>query len=602
MQRKAKVKKKAIKKYKKKSRVIEIPRLNIRRFNLDSSLKSYATRMNLGRSTLLQTTAGLFVCAGVWRYIVAPKLLPHRSAPKNDISLSGISPSITNKSVGSSNTLYRLDSADELQRLGDGVSVALFVRGLEASGAEDAQRARSALEEVANMLKKEKPEIRCYVIDDASAQVPALTLMTRLGLEHSHNQPYLVVLDRFVLTERKFVMTPTEPISNSTLSAFVRSFISGRLKPTLLGQARPHRDRNPHCPSLVEVVTESFDEIVLDPSVDVLLESYTKRCDACKAFAPRMRMFAQLCEKHLPGLRIAEIDILENDRDVSHLPEKWTPAMRLFLKDDEGEEKGEGEKRVTLGKKESLRKASTATTIKNNKDEKKKKKSALLDYGSPRVIVSEGGRDEEKGKEVKEKEREGEKEDTTSNIKRRRSLISVSSQNNTPAPAPTRVVLPTLPDLIDFVEEATNGRLIAPISLRAAAVEAEEEAEQLEHVYDAVLNFMQLYKAYSTLLNDESEGGAASSGGAGEEEEGKRGSEKLRPVPEDKKKAAETLRDLVAQSHRYMVQEAALGGLSKALDQLDAVAEHVAKTGISDQIKAYNSSSMKYNTETSQLQ
>jgi hypothetical protein len=44
-----------------------------------------------------------------------------------------------------------------------------------------------------------------------------------------------------------------------------------------------------------------------------------------------------------------------------------------------------------------------------------------------------------------------------------------------------------------------------------------------------------------------------------------------------------------------MVQEAALGGLSKALDRLDAVAEHVAKTGISDQIR-------KYNTETSQLQ
>jgi hypothetical protein len=63
--------------------------------------------------------------------------------------------------------------------------------------------------------------------------------------------------------------------------------------------------------------------------------------------------------------------------------------------------------------------------------------------------------------------------------------------------------LPTLPDVIDFVEEASNGRLIAPRALRAAAVEAEEEAEQLEHVYDAVLNFMQLYKAYSTLLNDE---------------------------------------------------------------------------------------------------
>jgi hypothetical protein len=128
---------------------------------------------NFGRSTLLQTTAGLFVCAGLWRYVVAPKLLPHRSAPKNDgtISISSSSSSLKTSSSSSpssfnSHLLRRLDSADELQRLGDGVSVALFVRGLDASGVEDAQKARSALEEVASTLMKERPEIRFYLIDD----------------------------------------------------------------------------------------------------------------------------------------------------------------------------------------------------------------------------------------------------------------------------------------------------------------------------------------------------------------------------------------------------------------------------------------------------
>jgi hypothetical protein len=534
---------------------------------------------NFGRSTLLQTTAGLFVCAGLWRYVVAPKLLPHRSAPKNDgtISISSLSSSSLKTSSSSSpsssssfnsHLLRRLDSADELQRLGDGVSVALFVRGLDASGVEDAQKARSALEEVASTLMKERPEIRFYIIDDTSAQVPALTLMTRLGLEHSHNQPYLVVLDNFVKTERKFVMSPTEPISNSTLNLFLRSFLTGRLKPTLLGQARPHRDRNPNCPSLVEVVTESFDELVLDPSVDVLLESYTKRCDACKAFAPRMRMFAQLCEKHLPELRVAEIDILDNDRDVTHLPEKWTPALRLFLKSNEAVDKDAHQSKKKSSESSSSKRGLTSNSIKTNK------KSALLDYGS---ATSENDDENEKKKKSLAAESHENEVISESNKaeKKKKSLISFSSLNNSdsPAPAPTRVVLPTLPDLIDFVEEATGGRLSAPRSLRAAAAEAEEEAEQLEHVYDAVLNFMQLYKAYSTLLSDD------------EAENSNKGEKLQQSRLDERKKAAETLRDLIGQSHRYMVQEASLGSLHKALERLDAVADHVAKTGISDQIK-----------------
>jgi hypothetical protein len=477
--------------------------------------------------------------------------------------------------------LRRLDSADELQRLGDGVSVALFVRGLDASGVEDAQKARSALEEVASTLMKERPEIRFYLIDDTSAQVPALTLMTRLGLEHSHNQPYLVVLDNFVKTERKFVMSPTERISNSTLNLFLRSFLTGRLKPTLLGQARPHRDRNPNCPSLVEVVTESFDELVLDPSVDVLLESYTKRCDACKAFAPRMRMFAQLCEKHLPELRVAEIDILDNDRDVTHLPEKWTPALRLFLKSNEGDDKDAHQSKKKSSESSSSKRGLTSNSI-------KKKKSALLDYGS--ATSENDDENEKKKKSLAEESHENEViSESNKAEKKKKSLISFSSLNNSdsPAPAPTRVVLPTLPDLIDFVEEATGGRLSAPRSLRAAAAEAEEEAEQLEHVYDAVLNFMQLYKAYSTLLSDD------------EAENSNKGEKLQQSRLDERKKAAETLRDLIGQSHRYMVQEASLGSLHKALERLDAVADHVAKTGISDQIKDYNS---KYNVGPPQLQ
>ena len=130
--------------------------------------------------------------------------------------------------------------------------------------------------------------------------------------------------------------------------------------------------------------------------------------------------------------------------------------------------------------------------------------------------------------------------------------------------------MPTLPDLLDFIEEATNGRLVASAELYAKAAEAEEEAMELEQVYDVVLNFMQLYKAYNTLLSDN------------EHEQDRKGEQE-----KEKRKDAETLRDLVGQSHRFIVQEASLGGLQQALKHLDAVANHVEKTKISLQIKEH---------------
>ena len=90
------------------------------------------------------------------------------------------------------------------------------------------------------------------------------------------------------------------PFAAALQSSLAAYGLSGAVAPTRMGQPRPPGDRSPHCAALTEVVTESFAELALDPRRDVLLECYTRRCDACKAFAPRLRMLAQLCAQRAP--------------------------------------------------------------------------------------------------------------------------------------------------------------------------------------------------------------------------------------------------------------------------------------------------------------
>jgi hypothetical protein len=130
------------------------------------------------------------------------------------------------------------------------------------------------------------------------------------------------------------------------MSGLVTSFLKGELSPVLLGQPRPPGDLAEGSAHLIEVVVDSFDELVLDPYADVLLEAYTRTCDACKAFAPRYRMLAALAAEASTGsggggvrLRVARMDIADNDRQVAHMPEKTTPSLRLFPACGPGERK-----------------------------------------------------------------------------------------------------------------------------------------------------------------------------------------------------------------------------------------------------------------------
>ena len=116
----------------------------------------------------------------------------------------------------------------------------------------------------------------------------------------------------------------------SEIARFVRRVVEGEEAPTLLGRARPEGDRLALHPATTQVVGASWREIVLDPGRDVLLEAYLSHCPMCMCLAPRVRMLAQLAERHFPHVRVAVMNVDENDRPLEWMPGPAFPTIQLF--------------------------------------------------------------------------------------------------------------------------------------------------------------------------------------------------------------------------------------------------------------------------------
>jgi hypothetical protein len=114
------------------------------------------------------------------------------------------------------------------------------------------------------------------------------------------------------------------------LRTFLGAFAHSQLKPTLIGAPRPAGDVNPYHPSLTQVVASSWEELVLDPKHDVLLEAYLTHCPMCMCLAPRVKMLAHLAEKYFPTVKVAAINIDENDRPLEWMPGPAFPTIQLF--------------------------------------------------------------------------------------------------------------------------------------------------------------------------------------------------------------------------------------------------------------------------------
>jgi protein disulfide-isomerase A1 len=120
----------------------------------------------------------------------------------------------------------------------------------------------------------------------------------------------------------RFPLNDQRELLKQDLDKFVENFINGKLKPTIKSEPVPEMQKSP----LVEVVTLSYDEIVMNKDKDIFMEFYTQWCVPCKALLPTLEKLAHAYASD-PTVKdqvtIAKMDAEANDfpdRDIRGFP------------------------------------------------------------------------------------------------------------------------------------------------------------------------------------------------------------------------------------------------------------------------------------------
>ena len=119
---------------------------------------------------------------------------------------------------------------------------------------------------------------------------------------------------------KKDIDSPTAPsLSNlADVSSFIQSFKAGELSPDLRSEDPPEPNDGP----VTVVVGKTFDDIVLNPEQDVLVEFYAPWCGHCKRLAPVWEELG-VTMKDIPSVKIAKMDATANEHelvDISGFP------------------------------------------------------------------------------------------------------------------------------------------------------------------------------------------------------------------------------------------------------------------------------------------
>lgn len=119
-------------------------------------------------------------------------------------------------------------------------------------------------------------------------------------------------------------------VDASEIESFVNDFLDGKLKPSLKSEKASPADLEG---DVKVVVGESFDDIVINNTKDVLVEFYAPWCGHCKKLAP---IFDDLGAKFKDNdnIVIAKMDSTANEIDVAGVDVKGFPTLFFFKGDD----------------------------------------------------------------------------------------------------------------------------------------------------------------------------------------------------------------------------------------------------------------------------
>lgn len=115
----------------------------------------------------------------------------------------------------------------------------------------------------------------------------------------------------------------TETFSPEALKALIEDYLANKLEPYIKSEPTPEKQDED---GPVVVVAKTFDQIVMDPTKDVLLEVYAPWCGHCKQLEPKYKELSQKFKKYSDTITIAKIDATANDLPPN-FPAKGYPTI-----------------------------------------------------------------------------------------------------------------------------------------------------------------------------------------------------------------------------------------------------------------------------------
>jgi len=162
----------------------------------------------------------------------------------------------------------------------------------------DLEKEKSVLDTVREVAKEHKKTISFVYLDGIKWVDHSKTF----GL--SGTTPGLVLEDR--QAKRNYIFK--EELTVASLKTFIQSYVDGSLMPTVKSEATPEKNDGP----VKIVVGNTWDQMVMDPTKDVMVEIYAPWCGHCKTLAPKYEKLGEEF-KDTPSVVIAKIDGTEND-------------------------------------------------------------------------------------------------------------------------------------------------------------------------------------------------------------------------------------------------------------------------------------------------
>jgi hypothetical protein len=186
--------------------------------------------------------AGATCTAGLYGTLQCSPVLPtFKATPGSALSDStrwNTLDSASGTSVGS------ITTDEDLNALVTGQAVLLMCRGY---GRSESKSARANFEAAARSWFGRHPtsSLKFFVLDDETPKSQAEAFTARIGVVHP--SPFVMILDDFLVKEHKYLTADKNTPSTSGIFKFLEDFTSRRLKPALMGQPRPPKDRSDSC-------------------------------------------------------------------------------------------------------------------------------------------------------------------------------------------------------------------------------------------------------------------------------------------------------------------------------------------------------------------